>query len=288
MKMKQWAKIGILALACCLAGTSAQAIGLGTAGDYNVFVFGNYSGFNSDVEGGLAAGGNVVLENYSVGNMLPANSGNVLVAGGDLTFTNGQINNGDVVVGGSATLSGVGVPNGVVTAGGPVPVNFSAAQNYLTGLSTSLSQMSATSDLQVFNIDGGAISYDTFSFLDNEPTDATLVFNISGTVVDMGNFGMPNFYESWENVLFNFYEAEALNLYSIGIYGSILAPFADISTGYGNICGTVVANSWMGPMQVNYRPFDDDNPPQVPEPGSALLLGSGVLGLMGAARKKRG
>jgi choice-of-anchor A domain-containing protein len=312
--MTQWGKIGILALTFCLAVTSAQAVSLGPAGDYNVFVFGDYSGSNSDVQGRLAAGGNVTLQNYGVGDKLPANSGNVLVAGGDLTFTNGQIYNGNAVVGGNANLSGVGMPNGSVTSGASMPVDFAAERDYLTGLSNSLSQMSATgttstpwggallfegdnsSDLQVFNISGSELSSaNTFGFVNDTPmipSDATLVFNISGSSVGMGNFDMQGFRnlldESWDNVLFNFYEAETLDLFNIGIYGSILAPLADLNTSYGQINGTVVANSWKGPMQVNNTPFDGDTPAPVPEPAMLLLFSSGLLGLMGVKRIKRG
>jgi hypothetical protein len=114
INMMKLMKLGILLLTFCLAGTSAQALNLGTAGNYNVFVFNDYSGSDSDVEGALAAGGNVTLQNYGVGGTLSADSGDVLVAGGDLTYTNGKINNGNAVVGGSASLSGIGVPNGVV------------------------------------------------------------------------------------------------------------------------------------------------------------------------------
>lgn len=307
------AKSGILTLAFCLAATSAQALGLGAAGDYNAFIFDNFSAHNSDVQGRLAAGGNVTIENYGVGDQLPPNSGDVLVAGGDLKFTNGQINNGNAVVGGSATLSGVSIPDGVMYSNAALPIDFSAERDYLTSLSGSLSQMDATgtlfspwggamlfqgdntSNLQVFNITGSMLSTaNTFSFFQNMPmipTDATLVFNVSGTSVEMGGFGMGDFMnllgESWDNVLFNFYEAEELDLYNIGIYGSILAPMADITTGYGQINGTVVANSWTGPMQLNNSPFDGDLPAPVPEPATMLLLGSGLVGLTGFRRKFR-
>lgn len=303
--MLKWTKVGMLMLmlVLCMVGVSAQASSLGTAGDYNVFVLGDYTAMNSDVQGRLAAGGDVSLENYGVGDKLSGDAGTVLVAGGNLTITNGQVNHGDAVVGGTATLSGFGIPNGELTENADVPVDFDAEWVYLTELSTSLAQMSATgtavsnnstlmfegdgiSDLQVFYISDTDFSNSTFSNMEI-PTDATVVINISGTLVDMSNIGMQSF-ANLDNVLFNFYEAEALTISGVGVYGSILAPLADITANNGQINGTVVAKSWRGAMQVNNAPFEGDIPPApVPEPSTLLLLGSGVLGLMGALHKKR-
>ena len=49
------------------AGTSGSGAGLGPAQPYNVMVFGDFSAPHSDVEGRLAAAGDVAIDNYSVG-----------------------------------------------------------------------------------------------------------------------------------------------------------------------------------------------------------------------------
>lgn len=74
-------------------------------------------------------------------------------------------------------------------------------------------------------------------------------------------------------VLYNFYGASQLNLKS-DLYGSILAPTADIKAIDSVIWGQVVGKSWEGNMQINYNPFDPvgEPPTPVPEPASALLF----------------
>ncbi|NUN10954.1 MAG: carboxypeptidase regulatory-like domain-containing protein, partial [Ignavibacteriaceae bacterium] len=63
-------------------------IDLGPASDYNVFVIGNINQPSADTQGKMAAGGNITLANYSVGDQLtPVSGQDVLVAGGNLTFT---------------------------------------------------------------------------------------------------------------------------------------------------------------------------------------------------------
>ena len=108
--------------------------------------------------------------------------------------------------------------------------------------------------------------------------------------------GLDNFFErNRENVLFNFLEAETLNLANIGVQGSILATSADITTGWGVVWGQVVAESWNGPMQINQVYYNGDSPTpstpvantEVPEPGMLALVGFGLAGLVYARSKRR-
>ena len=113
-----------------------SATDLGVADNYNAFVFNNYTGTNSDVEGALAVGNNASLTNFGVGGSLPNSHGTVndLVVGNNLTYHNGEVFNGNVVFGHSASLTSVGVPNGTVSPGNPI--SFSSAESDLETKST--------------------------------------------------------------------------------------------------------------------------------------------------------
>lgn len=64
---------------------TAKAVELGAASSYNVFVLRNVQQQYTDIEGKLAAAGDI---NYmgEIGNKLVLNSGDVVIAGGDLTI----------------------------------------------------------------------------------------------------------------------------------------------------------------------------------------------------------
>ena len=115
--------------------------------------------------------------------------------------------------------------------------------------------------------------------------DATIIFNVSGAVAGLAGMSMEQLNGVSGNVLFNFVDADTLSLLNIGVWGSILAPYADVINPSGVVNGTVVANSWSGMMQQNHNPFTPRTVP-TPIPGSSLLLFSGISALVALRRKK--
>ena len=111
-----------------------MAINFGSAGEYNVFVFGNLSLSNTDAEGRVAVGGNATLSNYGVGaSILPlpsSDSDASLVVNGDLDVSAGSNACGNTIVSPSSTVINytMGNPNGsLLTA---TPIDFAEAERY--------------------------------------------------------------------------------------------------------------------------------------------------------------
>ncbi|MDD4732655.1 MAG: choice-of-anchor A family protein [Desulfovibrio sp.] len=283
-----------------LAGT----YGLGVAGDFNTFVFNDFQG-SSDTEGRLAVGGNARLDHYSVGDKLPAGSGDVLVVGGDLTYTGGRVYNGDIRVGGAANLPGYDLTHeGETHVGAGLPFSFAAEEARLKALSQTLAQTGATgsstfqwgtitlagngSATQVFNLDGQQLLDANNIAFTGIADGAIVVINVSGTQAGLANMGMQGFEGIRENVVFNFHEATNLLISGVGVQGSILAPLAHVDAQGGVIWGTTVASSWDGPTQQGHAPFEGDLPHNaVPIPGAVWLLGSALAGLVGMQRMRR-
>ncbi len=122
---------------------SAAPLGsLGVAGQFNAFVFGNFTE-TSDSQGRLAIGGNATLTGYGVdqadptGQNVSDSSGarDDLIVGGRLTVNNGgEVYEGNVVYGTTASLGTMSYPNG--TPRQDSVINFSAVQQYLTTASS--------------------------------------------------------------------------------------------------------------------------------------------------------
>ncbi|MEH2378813.1 MAG: choice-of-anchor A family protein [Nostoc sp.] len=291
----------------------ANAVELGAASDYNVFVLGDISQQYTDIEGKLAAGGNVNFVG-GLGSKLSNNSGNVVVAGQNLTLSNGQVNHGNAVYGGSANVSSnEGFPQGTLSKSNPI--DFNEAGKELRGLSQYLATLTPTGKttvqswgginlsgsgtaFNVFNLAGSSVSK-TNDFQIKGDANSTIVVNISGKDVSLQNFGFNIQGTDKQKVIYNFYEATNITASAISILGSILAPLANFNFTNGQVNGNVVVASLTGNGESHNYLFNGDlpdlptqyytKPPirtQVPEP--ANLPGLGLIAVVfGLFRHKR-
>jgi len=301
----------------------ANAVELGAASDYNVFVLGDITQKYTDIEGKLAAGGNVNFVG-GLGSRLANNSGNVVVAGQNLTLSNGQVYHGNAVYGGTANVSSnVGFPQGTLSKANPI--DFNAAGEELRSLSQYLATLTPTGNTTVqpwgaINLSGTGTAFNVFNLSGTDVSktnyfeikgdaNSTILVNISGKDVSLQNFGFNILGTDKQKVIYNFYEATNLTASSIGIQGSILAPLANFNFNNGQVNGNVVVASLTGNGESHNYLFNGDlpsvpktetyyNPPNttknnnpttptsVPEPANLPGLGLIALGF-GIFRHKR-
>ena len=169
-----------MALLAAVSLTSAYAnpLTLGQAAGYNVFVFNNFTEYNTDAQGTMAVGGNFAPSNggsFTIAGALSNGAGSYdLVVGGNFTMSGNSMGGGDLYVGGNLNWSDPSLPHnayvvgsvsnsgGGGSAGGtvyhegsysgpsyvsnqhvasgsiPTPINFLSAQTSLDSLSTTL------------------------------------------------------------------------------------------------------------------------------------------------------
>jgi choice-of-anchor A domain-containing protein len=293
----------------------ATVIDLGAASNYNAFIHSNFMATSSDVEGRVAAGGDVSISNYSIniknGTQLYADtdSSSALVVGGDLNFSSGQIA-GSVHVGGVYNSNSSGtITNGSLSQGGSSPIDFDAEFANLIQLSNELSSLPINSnaidqwstqyftgagnngvggDLHAFHLDASDMNFSDYLLSDVDDGD-TIIFNVSGSNISTGwgNFaGSDNSMRDLaDHILFNFFEADTLTI-NAAMFGSILAPTAAITSPWGVIEGQVIAASWEGNTQINDNALLTPPSVSVLEPSSLSLLSLALFGLF-TRRKQR-
>jgi choice-of-anchor A domain-containing protein len=251
-------------------GSACAVPPLGIATDFNVFVRNGFTQSASDTEGRLAAGGDITLNNYSVGERLDPvwNGQNLLIAGNNLTFTNGRVHRGNAVYSGSATVDYTVVIDGVLQQG--TPIDFTSAFATLQANSGTLAGLSASgtttvqyggitlngtnATLNVFAVTGSDLA-SANNVTINVPNGSAVVVNVNGTTGRMANFGFTLNGATRAKTLYNFYQATTLELTGIGVEGSVLAPFATISFPNGVVHGTLVGQAVSGNGQFNHEPY---------------------------------
>ncbi|MFC3093803.1 choice-of-anchor A family protein [Alteromonas sediminis] len=201
---------------------------------------------------------------------------------------------GTTVVGGEVNLSGGSIESQFDT-GTDLPVNFDSAFTHLENLSESLANRTAYGDVgvenwkldfsfdanlvpedgvYVFNVTQDMFRTDWYINSQGLADDATIVFNISNpgsNSVDLSQSSIfindytdpfsSYFTAGSDNqdpgfqVLYNFHNVSELTITS-DLYGTVLAPTADITSNTVPIYGQVIGKSWQGETQINYNPFD--------------------------------
>lgn len=135
-------------------GLLPLSLDLGAARAYTGFFVDDFTSIASDTEGRLAAGGDLSVNHYSVGDRLrPGISGPSVLVGGDLSFPNGRVYHGDIVVGGSAAGLGMPVIHGLspsqsVLEYAELPVDFTQTAQRLAETSAALAALPANGSAQ--------------------------------------------------------------------------------------------------------------------------------------------
>lgn len=155
-----------------------------------------------------------------------------------------------------------------------------------------------TDGVYVFNVTQDMFASTWLINTDGMADNSTFIFNVSNTESTSVNFTQSRVFLTNNNnrfdysnpidgyfrgkndydkppvqLLYNFADANRLHLNS-DLYGTVLAPNADIIANSSVIWGQVIGKSWQGNMQINYNPFDpvDGGTTKVPEAPTVFLF----------------
>ncbi|MFT7621078.1 MAG: choice-of-anchor A domain-containing protein [Myxococcota bacterium] len=231
--------------------------GLRCAQAYNILLWGDYAG-GVDVGGKIAVGGDLTMQSFSVGHQ--DEGGNVVVAGGDVTLSNGMVH-GSVIHGGDAAVSqSVGFGGNGETVPG-VGMDFGQCAAQICGTSVQLAQLASSGNVEITEIENGHLllrlvgngaCFNTFrvdaSVLSaakhlaiDVPAGATVVLNVDGGPLTLSNFGIDYGATDFQQFVINAPFATEVAINSFGLDGSLLACDATVTFNNGQLRGTMVA-----------------------------------------------
>ena len=312
-------RLTLLALAAVAVTTPAAAQRLTP---YDVFVFQNFTLRNTEVNGTLAVGGNADLSKFAIGRFLDSTYPDYsLVVGNALKTNAGQVYAGRSYTGSAPDTLYTAFPSGKpLETGGVSPINFAAESARLTAISNSYAAMAATgstqlsggelkfignSDYNVFSVTIAMLQAGTTGYQFVTPNNARNIVNVIGSSSESA-FNNTAFFFNCTDVntsascetgsneatpvaaaftLFNFNEQTNI-AFGGPVHGSILAPNADVTFGYGDVVGTVVVKN-ASYVNAEFYSNRDFGVTPTPEPATTALLATGLVGIVGVARRRR-
>lgn len=258
--------------ALCVQGAAAEAIDLGTAGNYAAFILGDATDI-SQVGGRLAVGRDLDSARLDIGLGLPANAGGEvsLVVGRDIKrFLDGGI---WLNTYGSYARNAAQLKPNLDVRKEAARIDFEVETAWLTMLAAQLNQKSATgtvtmsgagvllqgskADVEVFQLSAAQVVGGKVLTLGNIKPGAYLIFNVGSDAQRTVRllWDQAALKDHQARVLFNFPDAESVLVDAATVWGSMLAPYACLKSAGGVVQGTVIAASWTGTSEIKFMPF---------------------------------
>ncbi|WP_028835899.1 MULTISPECIES: choice-of-anchor A family protein [unclassified Pseudoalteromonas] len=275
-------------IALTLASSTTLAADLGVANNFSAFVFNDFKSNFGRADGAIAAG-EIDLKGYSVGYTRPYSPEEYyLISESTIDFKYGRQYVGSMVAGGGTDVHwsvrwGMEWGSKILSNQdeSALPFNFDEQEQYYKDLSAQLGELDETgtvyrkwgglylqgdgsSDRQVFNVDARDFAKAHTFKVWGIPADATVIFNITGddnVVVKGKSFARLRHHAS--KTVFNFTNAQKLDIKGNRWQGVILAPYADIRGVYGTAKMPIIGQSFYGSMALLGGEFDGDLPSSV-------------------------
>lgn len=275
-------------IALTFASSTTLAADLGVANNFSAFVFNDFKSNFGRADGAIAAG-EIDLKGYSVGYTRPYNPEEYyLISESTIDFKYGRQYVGSMIASGGTDIHwsvrwGMEWGSKILSNQNEseLPFNFDEQEQYYKDLSSELSELDETgtvyrkwgglylqgdgsSDRQVFNLDARDFAKAHTFKVWGIPADATVIFNITGddnVVVKGKSFARLRHHAS--KTVFNFTNAQKLDIKGNRWQGVILAPYADIRGVYGTAKMPIIGQSFYGSMALLGGEFNGDLPTSV-------------------------